>query len=575
MYKNPFFFTSVLLFLAAPAVIYSISQHVRIFHFLLFNISESFLYSYILCIPAIFFTKRIRLIYKIIVLILLLLWYLLESGCVLMTGELFSLNSFLLVLETDKREIADFFRYYYSDSLIVLVFASAGCFLLIGFLVKKILGSLQNFIAKFVVAVCILSILFVGILQVFTLSKIIKLRDYEEMILWVGQGSENPDLVNNIRMQFEPLPFKLLFYYKYYIFENSNLNTYIDLQKKVILKDRVGSSNSRDFNIVIVVGESFIRKHSSLYGYGINTNPTLQKELESGHLTVYDSIVTPANMTTPALRNAFNLNSVSEEEEWFEGVYFPILIKKGGWDVYHYDNQVIDTRSDTGISRMFYSDLNLKFLYSGISDSIFKYDGDYVAYTSQKLNSVKTTEKKCVIYHLKGQHFDPLERFNMSPKFFYDDPEYKKLNLNTEQKKDIADYDNATYYNDSILGLIIDEWRSSTTVLLYFSDHGEDMWDLGNVGARNKPMPDDKEWLDRQFHIPFMIWVSDSFSKSYPDIVSKIANSKIKKGTVDDLGHIVLGLTGLTTEYYCPERNILQPEYKALRIKTVYGYEVP
>ncbi|MDE6130115.1 MAG: phosphoethanolamine transferase, partial [Muribaculaceae bacterium] len=325
----------------------------------------------------------------------------------------------------------------------------------------------------------------------------------------------------------------------------------------------------RDFNIVVVIGESFIRSHCGLYGYALPVNPLLGKELEAGRLAVFSDMATPANLTTEAMRNIMNLNDVASGEKWHESVYFPALLKKAGWNVYHYDNQTVGRTSDSGISRVFYSDFNMEYTLDGVSDSLFQFDGPYVRYVADRLKQRKPG-KSLVIYHLLGQHFPAFARYEGKPVFSADD--IHAPGLDRQQRQLVADYDNATLYNDREVSEIIDQWRDTPTVLFYFSDHGEDLPDLGTVGGRVSANPSDRAWVERQYHIPFMVWMSDSFSDANAELAAAVREASTRPGMLDKLGYMILGLAGVQSEYYLPERDMFSSQYSPEPRLTIGGF---
>lgn len=296
-------------------------------------------------------------------------------------------------------------------------------------------------------------------------------------------------------------------------------------------------------------------------------------EKEHGRLVVFDDIITTANFTTQSIQNLMHTNDLANGEPWYKGLYFPNIVKRAGWKVYHYDNQTIDKHNDSGIGSIFYSDFNLNHTYDEVSDSIFEYDMDYANYVDGRLKArVGESTKNLVIYHLKGQHFAAKDRFNIKPVFTKNDVPSTLPHMNDERRQEIADYDNATYYNDMVIARILKSWENTPTIAFYFSDHGEDLWDLGVVGARNKQMPEDPEWLDRQFHIPFIVWMSDDFRLQNPDIVSSIGRAASRKGTLDYFGQTIFGLCGIKSKQYQPELDILSPKYNIKKRYTTNGY---
>lgn len=74
-------------------------------------------------------------------------------------------------------------------------------------------------------------------------------------------------------------------------------------------------------NIVVILGESFSKNHSSLYGYGRETNPLLKKKKEDGNLIVFDYVTAPAPSTTKAFKfllTTYTLEDEPKEKKWYE-----------------------------------------------------------------------------------------------------------------------------------------------------------------------------------------------------------------------------------------------------------------
>lgn len=110
----------------------------------------------------------------------------------------------------------------------------------------------------------------------------------------------------------------------------------------ISLSDNSCKTEANDsLNIVLVIGESYIKAHSPLYGYYLNTTPIMKEERQKGDLFVFNNINTPYNITSPTLRNFFSCNCMGLEEDWGDNVFMPILFKRSGYDVYFWDNQNI------------------------------------------------------------------------------------------------------------------------------------------------------------------------------------------------------------------------------------------
>ena len=67
-------------------------------------------------------------------------------------------------------------------------------------------------------------------------------------------------------------------------------------------------------NVVIIIGESFTRCHSSLYGYDKLTNPQLTALKDSSLLFTFDSINSPAPTTALSIRDMLSTFNLSDDK---------------------------------------------------------------------------------------------------------------------------------------------------------------------------------------------------------------------------------------------------------------------
>ncbi len=574
---NPVFFIAVTLMSAAIPWMFAITQGAKILWLMLFATVQGTALSYLLCLLVSLMRNRVvRLVAKTMILVILGLLTLAEAGAITMTGQPLTSDSVNLLLETNSRETSGFFSQYLSAKAVVTMIAFCIAIIAASLISPLIISKLkqnrggQNLLRW--IAIIILSVtVFAGAVRIITLLRPLGFNDYRQLLEWAAQDPGNPVLVRVNQLKFSDPLSKWSYICKELSLQRRNLSTWEQTQQKLLTMP-VNTDNARDFNIIIIIGESFIRAHSSLYGYYLPTSPRLAEERSRGNLAVFTDMLSPANFTTTSMRNFLNLNDLSSGEDWAEGAYFPLVVKMAGWKVFHFDNQTISRTTDAGISQMLYSPINLSHTYDGVADSVFDYDGDFTAHIEQTLRPHEIPGKKMVTYHLWGQHFAAADRFPGTPRFTVADITIDKPWLDEDKRQEIADYDSATYYNDSVVGAIIDYWRDTPAIVIYFSDHGEDCWDLAPVEARNRPMPEDKEWLDRQYRVPFFIWMSDDFRRDYPEIEQRIILSTDRPGMLDNLGQAVIGLAGISAPCYREERDITSPAYIPRPRVTAEGY---
>lgn len=94
-----------------------------------------------------------------------------------------------------------------------------------------------------------------------------------------------------------------------------------------------GSSSSSEAIVILVIGESFNKYHSELYGYKLHTNPHMAQELRNGNLFVFSDVVTPYNMTSHVMKNLFSVNSLMDNESWGMFPIFPAIFRDAGFKV--------------------------------------------------------------------------------------------------------------------------------------------------------------------------------------------------------------------------------------------------
>lgn len=572
--KNWKFFSLSFLLLTITPVFYMMFLLNRVFFYLCLTLVQGIALSYLITLLiALIHNERVKKLTKALVISLLGLAACVECGTIATTERTFDMGTLMLVLETNPSEIHGFFAQYFSWQTVIALLC-IGIYCGVGTLLS---AKLREYVIRHRTlqtgSLCVMTGAIIGgAIYICSNLKFLFIDDPMEFSIWTGQGFKSASKSRPEMFAFAPSPLKASFLAKCYKVEASHNQEYLDNLEKSLSLPCVADS-TRNFNVVVVIGESFIRKHTPLYGYRLPTTPNMMKEKEAGRLLVFDDVMTTANFTTQSIQNLMHTNNLADGEPWYKGLYFPNIVRRAGWKVYHYDNQTIDRHNDTAIGTIFYSDFNLRHTYDGISDSIFEYDMDYARYVAGKIkNNVGETTKNLVIYHLKGQHFVATDRFDIDPVFTIDDVPSDLPNMNDKRRQEIADYDNATFYNDMVMAEILKSWNSTPTILFYFSDHGEDLWDLGVVGARNKQMPEDPMWLDRQFHIPFVVWMSDDFRQRYPEIVSSLNNATRNRGTLDYFGHTIMGLCGITSEQYRPELDILNPKYDIKQRLTTNGY---
>ena len=132
----------------------------------------------------------------------------------------------------------------------------------------------------------------------------------------------------------------IAYYYAFMdIFDNADMRDFETLAK--VSQDLIVDTSAvqDSLNIVYVIGESFPRSKSNLYGYPLETNPFMLKEFNDGSLILFDNIISHSNHTWEVYPILLSTNEVHGSKPYVEYPLLPTIFKKGGFLVGYFDNQ--------------------------------------------------------------------------------------------------------------------------------------------------------------------------------------------------------------------------------------------
>ena len=318
-------------------------------------------------------------------------------------------------------------------------------------------------------------------------------------------------------------------------------------------------------DVVVIIGESYSKWHSQLYGYKAATTPLLCKERDNGQLFLFNDAVSPYSLTSPAMKNLLCCNSIADDEPWSESPYFPAIFKSVGYDVFLWDNQKdIDPNQgySFALNTFLYNKEMLDMAYTAINEISFPYD--YSLVDDFNKTDWRKSKQSLTIIHLMGQHFAPEARYPQVPQFSIftaDSIQRDAPYLTRDKKQEIAHYDNATLYNDYVVKRILDLYRERNAVVVYFSDHGEETYDYKDAIGRHYEGLDDN-WLKYIHDIPFMIWCSEKYMASHVSTIEDITKATERPFAIDNICHLLFHLGEISTPYYIADRDVLSDKFR-------------
>jgi heptose-I-phosphate ethanolaminephosphotransferase len=358
------------------------------------------------------------------------------------------------------------------------------------------------------------------------------------------------------------------------IYANGLADTQIEQLKAASDKIQVDSCSFRAPNIVLVIGESYNKHHSQLYGYDKFTTPRQMALQDEGSLVAYTDVVSSWNLTSFVFKHIFSLYAVGDSGEWCDKPLFPEVFRKAGYHVTFVTNQ-FEPKAKEAVydfsGGFFLNDPELsQRQFDSRSTRTHRFDDGVLKEYDALKDS--TFAHNLVILHLMGSHVDYRARYPQKTQTVFAPQMYNRPELNDKQKQILAHYDNSLRYNDSIVACITQKFVNKDAVVIYVPDHGEEIFDgspymYGRMHGANI----DYRLARNEMEIPFWIWGSPEYRENHPYGWLAIQNAKDRPLMIDVLPHLLLYLGGISTPLYREELNVISPKYDMKRPRILKG----
>jgi heptose-I-phosphate ethanolaminephosphotransferase len=203
--------------------------------------------------------------------------------------------------------------------------------------------------------------------------------------------------------------------------------------------------------------------------------------------------------------------------------------------------------------------------YTDYNKECTTYDKELITDFFQK-KGLKLGPHNLIIFHLNGQHRPANSQYPQEKAyqvFSAKDIKNPASYLNDESRQRIAEYDNATFYNDQVIRHITDFIKDKNALLIYFSDHGEEVYDYRDFLGRSllEETEVTPELIKYQMEIPFIVWCSKKWKQLHEREWNSIGECIDREFSIDNTCHLLFYLGGVNTKEYNPKRDLLNPEF--------------
>ncbi len=330
-------------------------------------------------------------------------------------------------------------------------------------------------------------------------------------------------------------------------------------------KVQVDSCDFRSPQIVLIIGESYNRYRSQLYGYDKPTTPRQLQRMQDSTLIAFTDVVAPWNLTSFVFKHVFSLHAVGDEGDWCDVPMFPEVFRKAGYHVTFITNQFLPKAGEAvyDFSGGFF--LNHPPLSEQLFDTrntrLHRFDEGVL----KDYDALKHYDHQLTIFHLMGQHVDYRGRFPVKTRRKFTTADYPDKKLAEKRLLINADYDNAVLYNDSIVDEIIRRFEQQNAIVIYMPDHGEECFNTIDYFGRNHSATIDYRLAREEFEIPFWIWASEEYRQTHPYGWEAIKRYCHRPYMTDLLPHTLMFLGGIHSKDYRKDYDVLNSAYNEKR----------
>lgn len=292
---------------------------------------------------------------------------------------------------------------------------------------------------------------------------------------------------------------------------------------------------SDTIDVVLVIGETLRAKNMQANGYQRPTTPLLIKEPNAVSLKNIYSEYGLTHLSIPYLltRACPQNKDIAYQERSFIDIF-----KQAGYHTTWIANQ---ESVETFVYFMHEAD-SLIYLNSGKSMYIYSewIDGDILPELDKQMSIQSHSPRRLFILHTIGSHWWYKAHYPRDFARWRPELNSRVMSANTHEEF-VNSYDNTVLYSDWFWQKVRDRFRHRNAIVVYLSDHSENLGENGIYGHGEDTAPP---------HYPgCWVWMSDSYRNSHPDKWHSLNAHKNRHYNSAFLFHSMLSAGDIQSKY--------------------------
>ncbi len=296
---------------------------------------------------------------------------------------------------------------------------------------------------------------------------------------------------------------------------------------------------------LVVIGESQTRDQMQIFSPypSVANTPWLSKQYSNPDWVFFKNSFSFHTHTVQSLSAALTDKRAIQPSETKHVETILSLSKRYNMKTIWISNQSKSGLYENAITTLASTADVVRFTEENISNQ--QHDLEIIPILADELEKIEPKQNALIVLHLFGSHSPYRLRF---PKDFtktnITDPSLLGNFAQSKNHTKYMEYLTAIRYTDTVLEKVfhILEDERKPSVLIYFSDHGEDP--IETMGHNFTTF----RWS--MTHIPFFIWISEKYNRLYPNKLSTLAANKNKFFTNDLIFDTYAGLLNINDEVY-------------------------